>query len=184
MGSFFDDLFTSPREREGKERGGQLLSDIENTQSIYADPNRMSQIGGAVNQQFSSARANVGTANARARQAAARRMGVSSATPEMTFGNIDASFAPAYGQVEESAQDQTGRVLQGQDAFAMNKLGARGRALQEYLQSLSDTSMGGDVLRGAASLAGIPTGKNAFLGKNIYDLFAGNDLGEGDFESN
>jgi hypothetical protein len=170
--SGFSDLFTSPREREGQQLWGQsqndysgLMNDINATQSIYSDPGRMAQIGGAVNQQFGAARSNVATSNARARSAAARRMNANSATPEMTFGNVDANFADAYGRVEEAAQSETGNVLRGQDNFAFNKLGAKGDALnakqaaiKNYLSSLSDTSMGGDILRGASAIGGIPTG--------------------------
>ena len=170
--SGFSDLFTSPREREGQGLWGKssndydsLMKDINATQSIYSDPGRMAQIGGAVNQQYGAARSNVATSNARARSAAARRMGAGNATPEMTYGNVDANFAPAYGQVEEAAQREAGTVLRGQDDFSFNKLSAKQGALNakqsaiaNYLSSLSDTSMGGDILRGAASIGGIPTG--------------------------
>ena len=172
---FFQDLFSSPQENAARKEMSasqndydSLMRDIQGTQSIYSDPGRMAQIGSAVNQQFGAARSNVATSNARARSAAARRMGANNATPEMTYGNVDASFAPAYGQVEEAAQRETGNVLAEQDQFSFNKLGARGSALnskqsaiQGYLKSLSDTSPVGGVLRAATSIAGIPTGENS-----------------------
>ena len=181
--SDFSDLFTSPRERKGQQLWDQsqadysgLIRDINGTQSIYSDPGRMASIGSAVNQQVGAARSNVATSNARARSAAARRMGASNATPEMTFGNVDANFAPAYGEVEAAAQNETGNALRSQDTFAFNKFGARTgalnakqQAIQNYLGSLSDTSVAGDVVRGVTSVAGIPTGAG---GKNVLTSFA------------
>jgi hypothetical protein len=93
------------------------------------------------------------------------------ASPEMTFGNIDAGYAPEYSNLESQAA-QTGlkaqtqsqefganllnNVLGSQENFGEWQAGARGKALQDYLNSLSSTSTFDDIMGAAGSLSKIP----------------------------
>ena len=171
MSSFWDDLFTSSREREGREKGGQYLNDIQGMKSIYGGINSIGDVNSrfgitpvteaSVQRTFNPARTNLATRNAQARSSAAARMGGSNASPELTFGNVDAAFAPQYSNLENNAA-QTGLQAQTQSQqfganFLNNIFGsredfnkwqtsARGKALQDYLSNLSSSSGLDDIL--------------------------------------
>ena len=170
-------FFTSEREDQAKSNFGQenadwskLLDSINQMQSSYQGINSLqgsnSKFGlpSDVNASFNPARANLATRNAQARSGAAARMSGSNAMPEMTYGGIDASFAPAYGDLENNAaqagiQNQRynanflSDIFGKQDAFGANKAGmqlqgtsGKTKMLNDYLQNLSGTSPFDDVL--------------------------------------
>ena len=169
--SFWDNLFTSDREREGREKSGQYLNDIQGMKSIYGGINSIGDVNSrfgitpvteaSVQRTFNPARTNLATRNAQARSSAAARMGGSNASPELTFGNVDAAFAPQYSNLESNAA-QTGLQAQTQSQqfganFLNNIFGsredfnkwqtsARGKALQDYLSNLSSSSGLDDIL--------------------------------------
>jgi hypothetical protein len=127
---------------------------------------------------FAPRRGALATRFARMRQDAGNRMSSSSATPGATFSGIDAGEAGAFGELEgvigdlnmeafdKEREDQTQvaqllkNILTEQDAFAMNKVGMKGNALnsklmaiQNYLNSLSDDSTFDDILSTGATVA-------------------------------
>jgi hypothetical protein len=169
--SWFSDFFTSPQEREGRSKFGDLNTEVANLQSGFGSTNTLADMyknfgltkrtAADVSRSFNPARQNLATRLSRSRGSAAARMSGANATPEMTFAPIEQSFADAFGNLEDTAA-QTGlnteiqgeqyganmleNILGKKDQFAMNKIGLKEQALRDYLSTLSSSSSFDDIM--------------------------------------
>lgn len=187
--SFWTDVFRSPREQQGREKGQQAMQEAENAygdlssiQNVY-DKFGVKKFDVAgyeskVREAFDPKRRSLAT---RLGQALSRNTSMRSATPGMTNAGIETGFAEADSNLDsaQAQQELAGydKEMQSNQANAglyagliSNKLNAKNNSLNTYLQSLSDSSIAGDVLRGATAIAGIPTGKNMNILTSGYEL--------------
>jgi len=149
---------------------------------------------------------NLATAMAKLKSNASARMGAGEATPEARFAPIDSGYFEQLGNLgsQEAQQELQGQNIQtqqqefmagllnsiygNQQGFDLGKLNteagltqAKGGAMAQYLNSLSDTSTFGDVMSGlstAAQVAAIPLTGGASLGPTVAGWF-GNTLKKG-----
>lgn len=199
--SFYNDLFGSEREKQGKELYDRSMKDYDMAGSIvdgtYSSNYGVREIGDVRNKfglnkfdmpgykkqvkgVFDPARSRLGTKLAQARKAVASRNNGMIGQPELNFSPVENGFADAFGNLEESqAQTELGgfdkeqennrsvaaffkSIQDGNDQFALNKLGLKHNLLNSkqgsisnYLDSLSDDSMFDDFLGVANTAAGI-----------------------------
>lgn len=204
----FGDFFTSPRERAGrsgygalKEEAGSLpqsFGDVNDLQDVYKKygvsgfntDNYRSQVKST----FDPARRTLANKKARAIQNATRFGNSRSATPGMSFSNIESGFADASANLEgdqareilggfdkKTAQDMNianllFQSLGAKDSGAYNKFNAKRSSFSDYVNSLSGTSGFDDVLAGARTIgqfAGIPTGQYTSLGGDAFKKIFG-----------
>lgn len=158
--NIWDDFTTSPREKQGQLLGQQqmaswddIMKEIGGLKSVYDDPSKIAGYNKTVQGMFAPARSNLTSALSRSRSAEAERMGARNATPEVSFGNIESAYAPAFGGIEENAMQTLNQVLQGENQYGLNKVGMKSGALsgknaaiQAYLNSLSGDSTFDDIL--------------------------------------
>jgi len=187
--SWFSNLFSSPRERAGKDIYGQqaqgfddIMKEADGLTSSYDDPTAIDKNQQLVNRLMAPRRAGLNTQLGRSRSAAVERMGGNNATPGVTFGNIESAYAPAFSDLESSGMDWLDKILGKRDTFNQNKIGLKTNVLGgknvaqgNYLNSLSDASTFDDILG-----IGTEVGKYLLAGQLFKGAGAGAGAGAGD----
>lgn len=168
---FLENLFTSPREREGRKYSKRIMDEWGRLQSSDAGVNTLEDVMQKyglrkrsmddVSRAMNPARGNLATRLAMMRSGAARRMSGANAMPELTFGNIDNYGAQAFGELEGDIAEKgldvertdemnvanmLRQILAGKDVFGMNRLKGKSDSLDSYLNSLSGASTFDDIL--------------------------------------
>ena len=144
--SFWSDLFNSIYND---------LSSLKNVGDVNAKFGLMPITANSVNQSYNPARQALATREAQARQRAGQRMGGNNATVQNTFGAIDSSYAPAWGDLEGKAANAEITMPEQSQEFSANLFN---NLLQQKAQAagkLSDTSPFSSIFSGLTNIAKI-----------------------------
>ena len=167
----FDDILNSLKGMNSSYSG------INTTGDVMSKFGLKSRSAKDVSQYFNPARANLSTQLALANKRTAARMGGTNATPELSFGGNESNYATARGnledtatqtglQTEESDQQNIANILNSimgkKDTYGLQKTGmqisgqsARGKSVQDYINSLSNASGFDDLMSLLGTGAGI-----------------------------
>lgn len=154
------DFFRSPRERANQGLYDQNMSDWESMMNeisgltnSFNDQMEVDNANKTVQRMLAPSRSALSTRLARSRSAAADRLGGRDAMPEMTFGQIESAFAPAFADLEAGGMGQVSNILSQGNQFKLGKTGMRMGGIQgkvnsrnNYLMGLSDDSTFDDLL--------------------------------------
>jgi hypothetical protein len=178
--SFFNDFFTSPKEKAGREGFSQMQSEAAGLPQSFGNVNNLNDVyknygvkkfdmnayRSQVGKTFDPAKRSLSTRRAQTLSRAADRMGGRSATPGMTFSGIETDFGNQANALEGQ---QAGANLEGFD-----KQTAQDMNIANLFKSLLDSKDSGAATKLGAKQSALRDYLSSLSGTSGFDdLMAG-----------